>query len=293
MPESIPGGDNVILLRITEGREETSMINVRAEVLGKIFIKAVYEGYYLEPKLVIKSSDINEDIKFELELNNFGKEDITDAAAFISIFGSDGNKIASVDTDRLKSQIKSYSKATLYSSWTPNVKPGFYKAKASVIYHDKTANVEQDFRLGDLVMNIISVPDKVESGKINEFLIEVENTWSKPISNVYADIIIKKDNKAVASYKTVSESINAWEKKALKGFVDTANLNPGDYNVEIVLHYEGKTSSKEGVLKIAEQKKESVAEPQPIKKPTKLLIPLVLIIIILLITIIYLFIKRR
>ena len=66
LPESIPGGDNVILLRITEGREETSMINVRAEVLGKIFIKAVYEGYYLEPKLVIKSSDINEDIKFNI-----------------------------------------------------------------------------------------------------------------------------------------------------------------------------------------------------------------------------------
>lgn len=284
-PEQIKGGDNVLIVRITEIRKATSMINVRAEVIGKIFIKAVYEGYYAEPRLIIKSSDVNEKVKFELEIANYGKENITQASAFINLLDQNENKIATIDTNNLDEVIRSHEKATLYAEWMPDVNAGLYKAKATVIYHDKTAAAEQEFRIGELFVDIINLPESIIANKINEINIEIENTWSNTISNIYADIIVKKDGNTIAASKTLSENVNAREKKTIKGYVDTSNLVAGEYDLEVLLHYEGKTTSKTSKLKIIVEEIE--------EKESKLLVPLIIMVVLLAIVSAYLLLRKK
>jgi len=210
-------------------------------IKGVIDIYVPYPGRYLEITN-FKSHNVNtkEPVNFELEISNKGKENLT-ITPRIEIISSNKTIENLYFKERfLESPGEIKLKKVLN---TTNYNPGTYIALAIVDY-GKIAKAESEFKIGELIINILNHTRQVFIGGLHKFDIEIESGWNNNIDGVYAEVFFLNNSNAMLSFKTSSTSLTPWGKKNITGYFDTRNFEEGFYDANITLFYYGKDVGK-------------------------------------------------
>jgi hypothetical protein len=245
LPEEIeiPGKHRIfIVVRETLDEEVvgTTIVGLIA-IKGVIDIHVPYPGRYLEITS-FKSSNVNlkEPVYFELEISNKGKEDltITPRIEITSLNKTIENLYFNERLLKVQDEVK--LKKTLDST---DYNPGTYMAFAFVDY-GKIAQAESEFKIGELIINILNHTEKIIIGGLHKFNIEIESGWNDNIEGAYAEVSFLNNSKSMFSFKTSSTSLTPWQKKNITGYFDTRTFEKGVYDANITLFYYGKSVGK-------------------------------------------------
>lgn len=232
------------VLSTTGGQGAT--VGARAGVELQLWIRVPYPGKYMEISLEAPDAKVGEPVQFTITLSNLGKEDIS-AKASIELYDSNNLKFATLSIGEI--YVETAATKELYKEWeTGNIKPGTYHAVATVTYNGKSAKDEKDFRIGDLLIKIIDVyADNILQGTIGKINIEIESSWNEDISDVYAEIKV-----AGETIKSETINIGPWERRIINAYWDTKASDIRDYDASAIVHYSGKTISKEFTLHVVD-----------------------------------------
>ena len=243
-------------------------------------IKKPYPGKYLETQLKATDVKVDEPVEFIVTASNFGLEDLENVQATIDIFDSDDKKIGSVKTDSKK--ILSKQGEELKATWNSlGNKAAVYTAKAIISYDGLTTEATTLFRLGDILIEILNITNtEIEKDTIDSVNVEIQSKWNGEIRDIHAELDVKDINKKVImSSKSETIDLGPWQTANLQIYIDAHNVEKGDYEGNVVIFYEGRTTEKEFIVTVKE-------------KINLLLVTSILIIVILIILIIALM-KRK
>ena len=248
-------GDNVVFVGVLEGAKGGGMVSGRASIRTPIVIKVPYPGIYAEISFNVNDLGINETANFIVKINNLGKKDIDKAKAVIDILDINERLVEKLFTEEKAVNVKEVQELKAFFNASKHT-AGTYKAIAHVNYADKSKDLEASFRIGSLNVKIINYTRTFFKNKIDTFEIEIESGWNKRIDNIFAEVKVFNNTKEVSSFKTVSFSLEPWEKKTISAFWDPQGLGEGSYDVEITLFYEGEKTKLSGEIDIIVQKEE-------------------------------------
>jgi len=224
--------------------EQTAVIQAVGSVVTKVIVRVPYPGLYAEADLLITQAQVDKPVVFTIPIYNFGEQDIQKAKASIVIYGATYEEIAVVESD--EKSIKSKEQTKLVASWIPNVNPGVYHATVKIDYDGKRINLEKNFNVGNLFIEIskVEVSDFILGG-VARFDIHLENKWNELIKNVYGELTVKdKKGTIYTQSKTAAVDIPAYEKSTLQAYWDTKDVQIGLYDVLLKIHYADKTTEK-------------------------------------------------
>mgnify|MGYP001560507375 CR=1 FL=1 len=217
-------------------------IGTRIVVISQIDIYVPYPGRYLQ--VFLRGHDVNlgEPVRFELDINSEGKEDVT-VTPLIEIFSETGEQKETLYFAEKEIASQEQLKLQKYLN-TSSYNPGNYKAIAIVDY-GVIAQSEVFFRIGELRVDIEGYTSKLYAGKLQKFDIGVASGWNDAIAGVYADVVLFNDtNDNLISFKTSTTGLIPWETRNITGYIDTAGFQPGVYNANITLFYFGKEEGR-------------------------------------------------
>jgi len=245
LPESIEKpGKHRIAIGVREVKDEELVaggaIGTSVTIYTSIDIYVPYPGKYLEISLEGHDANVGEPINFILDIISKGKEDVM-VIPRIEIYSQEkkiGNLLYSPRT--IKSQEEVSLKKTLDTS---NYNPGKYSA-AAIVDYGGLATDDFDFKIGELVIDVVDYSKQVFIGKLQPFNIQIESGWNDMIDGAYAEIYFFNETKFFEKFKTTSTSLVPWERKTITGYFDSSNFTQGVYNANITLIYYGKQIGK-------------------------------------------------
>jgi len=249
LPETLNPGlhDNriVIVEQVTQGEAIGGRVGV--ELL--LPIRVPYPGRYIEIGLDAEDIKINEKEIFKLKFMNYGKENLTDLEALINIYNSNNELIGSIKSNRVS--INPGETKNLNVIWdSKGNREGVYYAKAIVNYDNTKAEASTDFRIGDLLIEIISINGtEIKKGNIGKINIKLTSKWNEKIEDVYAQLQFNT-NKGLVSVKSENFDINPWQTLEVFIYLDTKDIDADDYKSELKVFYAGKTIEKNFTLQI-------------------------------------------
>ena len=193
LPEELSPGrhDNRIGAR-EAGPAGGGTVAALAAVESQLWIDAPYPGKYIEASLDAANAAVNEIAEFTLTITNKGSEDLSRVSATIDIYNKGTNeKVGSIGAG--ETSIISGESAELKASWR-GTQTGAYKAVATVSYDGSTKTVEDDFKIGDLLVNIVDIrSDDIPAGSIGKISIDIDSLWNEDIEDVYAQVVINEE----------------------------------------------------------------------------------------------------
>jgi len=238
----IPGTHKIYIGAIEAEGTRGAMVGGIAAIQGRIDILVPYPGKYTQSTFKITDINNGEEAQYELEIQSLGTESVV-VNPKIEIY-KNGSSEAMVT--EIIPQKTLESKETFSTAGTLNTKElpaGEYIAYATIEWGETTV-LNQTFRVGEFLVDIIDYDYEFERGKINPFRIEIENKWNTKINEVFATVAITDEGILIGDFKTVSVETKPWEIKNITGFFDTSNLESKKYTAKIVLFYDGASTSK-------------------------------------------------
>ena len=226
-------------------------VAAKAGVESQLNINVPYEGKYLAASMSAEDVKVGETAKFTINVKNSGLEDIEKISAIVTVSDSSNNQAGRINSEEYP--LPAGESLDIVVEWnTGDAKPGAYKAVADINYDGEKKQVEANFNIGDVLIEIIDLKaNQFKAGDIAKFSLEVQSKWNKLIKNVYAEIeIYDLNDNLVGTASSKEHDINAWEKKILDVFWDSKGAEIGQYKLKAVLHYQGKTSEKEFQIEI-------------------------------------------
>ena len=277
LPDEIetPGKNRVLVGLIEKGRVGGTVAGI-ASIRTPIDIKVPYPGVYAEITFHVNDLNINETANFVVRINNLGKEDINNAKAEIGIFDSNEVLVENLLTQEKKIKTNTQENLEVLFDASKHI-VGTYKAVAHVTYADKAKDLEDGFKIGTLNIKIINYTRTFFKDKINKFNIEIKSLWNSKIDDIFAEVKVFNNTKEISSFRTVSVSLEPWEKDTISTFWDMQGLDEGTYDVEINLFYQGQTTELKDAIEIVTKKEELAG----FLTMTHLLIAAVLLLIII------------
>lgn len=256
-----------------------------------IKLRVPNDGKFLEASMTIEPAKINigDDVYFIIDMLNFGTEDLTDLYADVTVNDPKGETLSEKQTKSIDI-LKPGQSRKVVSSWqTGGYSSGEYSIEARIDYGgDYLAEPKSRLRIGDIFIEILDVTTEL-NGTVGKFIIDIQSNWNDVIKNVYAEIIIKKDDETIDRIRTSSIDISPWGKDKLVAFWERNSLLPGDYDVEIYVYYYDKQARSQLKVNLPELEKEA---PSPEMSPL-LIIAVGLLVIILLINLIWMMHRLR
>jgi hypothetical protein len=276
-PETIELEPGVHILYV--GVRETGVPGGTVGALTAVQKRIKVEIYSTEKliKALFDAPDANENqiMNFRLNVQSVTYQDIALVLGRITIYDENNNSLATFDTD--KASLSSGEKKTLEARWNNSMlAPGNYRAEALVIYDGKTMVLEDDFKVGTLMIRIIDYTDEFISGEVNEFNVELENVWNNRVNDIYAELFIE-DEKVL---KTATINLDPWETGDISSYWNVT-LPAGEYNGKIRLYYAGASTEKNIKVTIKEPRFRLSAENKFALISFLLLIVILLLIIVI------------
>lgn len=233
-PGNHPG--KVIIREVDEGTEGETAVGATVEVVSKINVFVPYTGSHAEAKLHMPRMEEDKKSNFAVEVENMGTEDITDAKVVIDILSPFEDKVATLESE--EGRIPKKETEEFIMDWVPEVKPGEYMAKVTLIYDEKNAFDEKNFSIGSPDVNIVSLDaGDYELGGVAKFSILVESQWNKPMEDIYGEVSVKKDDDVYTRTETERKDLPAYGKQTLRAFWETEKSGVGDYKLDALVHF--------------------------------------------------------
>ena len=240
-------GSEIVVMELpsTTSTDETASIGAVGSVISELYVRVPFPDKYAEAKLVIESQGQDKPVRFVLPVFNYGSKKIVNIQAHIDILGATYEKIGEIDTNGIGLPVKGQSK--IQAEWfNPELNPGVYHAKATITYDGKKIEQEENFKIGDLAVEIIDLrADKFKLGSIAAIDIFLENKWNSKISGIYGILAVTdQEGTEYEQTKTTSIDLNSLSRGKVTAYWDTRDLPVGFYDLNLEIHYEGKTTKK-------------------------------------------------
>jgi len=239
----------IVALEMPKGiKEQGAYVGATVAVVSQVYVYVPYPNKYIEAELNVVEAEGK--VNFIIPVISRGKLDIVDLRASIDIYSGSGEKVASLETG--KGAVNSLERTELFAEWIPSVAPGKYKAVVSVIYDNEIAEIEKEFTLGEMFLEILEVYVKdFRLGEIAKFNALVENKWSSDLKEVYLNILVyNNEGETMADFKSPDYDVGALSKSEMVAYWDTAGVHQGTYDGKLMLKYEERSTDRNIQLKI-------------------------------------------
>jgi len=225
--------------------EETAVITAKTAVIAELSVRVPFPEKYIESKLHIEEAEPFKPIRFVLPVSNYGTKKIHNIMATVEILGSTYEKIAEIETDQLE-DLNPKEENKLVGIWVANANPGTYHAKVTIYYDEEKLELEQNFKVGSLFIDIVKIETgKFSLGDIAVFDIYLENKWNEMIEGVYGEMTVSdKENTEYTKFKTASVDIDAFSREKIQAYWNTKDASIGIYDVDLIIHYADRTTKK-------------------------------------------------
>lgn len=233
----------------------------RVEVAATIMVHVPYKGRYATMSFEASNANKGDPVYFHVIVNNLGEFDLEDIIAKIEIKDIENKTKEILYTEPISVPI--FSAADIWKELdTKSYDTARYRAIAVVDYGgNEPAKAESSFLIGKLFVNFLGMTKNATTGLISPISLDVESWWGNKINNVYANLVLINGSGVVfTSFKTISQVLAPWQKAALTGYLDAANISPGAYEMNISLHYDEEQSNIKAAFDIV-----SLPEPEELK----------------------------
>ncbi len=250
-------GIHTITIKILEGSGPSDgWVGGRSGLTFRILVRILHPGKYLKAGLNVPHTNINEPVKMNVDLENWGKQIIDTAQAKIDVYTKEGEFKDTITTDSVS--VPAASRADAYAVLdTLGYPPGDYYAEGIVTWDGQQTPVNDTFRIGTQDVKVNSYTATFEQNKINPFKINIESIWNSHTPNVYATI-----NLPNGPIQTPTLSLSPWQNINLTAYWETTEVELGTHDAVITLHYDGQTKTKKVKVEVLE--KVEVQEQKPI-----------------------------
>ncbi|VVB78287.1 Uncharacterised protein [uncultured archaeon] len=293
MPDTLfasPGlhvGD-IIALEVPKADSSGTYVGATAAVVSQLFVYVPYPGKYIDADLNVLDSEENGTATFIVPVINRGKVGIGEVRGIIDIYNSLNEKIDSINTDYFT--LEPGKRTDLSAKCNINVPTGDYLAKFSVFYDGENRNFQRQFTVGIKGVSVGTIlANDFKLGEIAKLQILVENRWNEELKNVFANMIVyDKDYQIMADVRSPNENIPALSEKELVAYWDTVGVREGEYNGKLMVKYGEKSTDKNLILTIKQNKLDVVGVGYAINSNggnsidiTKILIALIIILMMI------------
>lgn len=247
LPDDLQGGTHKLGVRLQQvvGGSNTAMMGSLINLVGDVNVEVPYQDDAINAKLSIRNSKTDEPTPIEIQVVNRGKSSVS-VWADITIKGPTNKEIANWKTDTNIIDVNGIRK--LVSAWQGEKESGMYYAEINLHYNDKVMTLRDSFMVGgkEVVSESIS-SDRFQLGTIVPINIEVRNKFNEMINDVFAEVFVleKDDGTILQTFKTPSVDIAGLGRETLLGYWDTAKLVVGEYNLNVLVNYEGGSTQKQ------------------------------------------------
>ncbi|MBR9706258.1 hypothetical protein GOV14_04435 [Candidatus Pacearchaeota archaeon] len=234
--------------------EGGDFVGATVAVATQVHVNVPYPGKYLDADLNVLNAEQGGVANFIVPIVNRGKLGIGGARALIDVYNLDYEKKASIETDLL--EVGAKQRRELSGQWSVDVNPGNYIAKVTLMYDGETLVFEKQFSVGSRSLSIESIfVNNFQLGQIAKLQILVENKWGEEVKGVFANLLVyNHENQVMADVKSSTENIPSLEKKELIAYWDTVGVEEGEYDGKLMVKYGQKSSDKNLVLKVSEDR---------------------------------------
>jgi len=226
---------------------------------------------------------LGEPALFTAQVSNAGSNPIGTIGGHIEVLDDSGSVVANLPFTSSQSLAPSGNVA-LHSEWdTTGAAIGVYTAKAVVLYDEFSKEAKDDFRLGELLIRILSVsPRTFTQDEVASISALIESVWNKPITDIYGVFRFKTlEGEEVAQVTTPTmASMAPWSKSSLNALLDIRSQPIGNYTLSTEVFYEGRNASADFPAYIVEKQ---LVETQFKLDPSVIIIFALLMLIVILI----------
>ena len=129
------------------------------------------------------------------------------------------------------------------------------------------------FNIGTLSIGVFNISSrKFENNKINKFDIDVESKWNKA-ADTYAEVSLTDlTGEDIAKFKTQTITVEGWRKSIVPAYFDVKNIESGSYMMNVIIHYEEKTSQRKFVVYVGEVGDAEIVDDMPSMPKTTIMI---------------------
>lgn len=250
-----------IIIRALASTKDSSgsQLSAQLSVVSTLKVAVPYSGKYVDTKLFAPHFKKGLDSNFALQVKNLGTDNIKEAYVEIKIYGSGDELVETLTTKPVP--IDSKTEKIISIPWSPAVGSGNYRAVATLFYDGLNKVQEQEFQIGTLNVDILSISVKdFKLGGIARFDMLIQSNWNEPLSNVYGDVtILSNKGNPITTYKTASLDLDAFSIGELLAFWDTKEAGVGQYKLRSTINYVGQSTSREFDITVLMDKIETSA----------------------------------
>lgn len=248
LPETFARGEDNLLVTdetsiLFENKDKESMISATTAVIHQLQVRVPYPNSFVEGKLHVSEGRVGDTLTFTVPVINRGSEP-TEAYAEIIIKGPTNQEIDAFTTETRT--LEPGKEAKLVADWKAEADQGVYLAEAIVHYGDEYFTLRKEFHVGNLFVAIDDLTVQgFKLGGIAKFDVMLKNRWNEHIKDVYGELkVLDEQGQGMANVKTLSTDLPAHGQGEISGYWDTTGVDVGRYDVNVVLHYAGKTTEK-------------------------------------------------
>ncbi|MFH0936578.1 MAG: hypothetical protein V1815_02790 [Candidatus Woesearchaeota archaeon] len=275
---------NYVMVEESSSVNGIGKFNIMTSVGLTLLVFIPYPGKFLEiTNLKIPNIKESETLPIEIEVTSRGNETINQIEAILEIY-KDNTKLDTLYLDKI-TNLKSGEKAKFTTEAnTKDYKPGTYNIKLTLLYDSNKLELERNFEIGTLLIEITNYTKKHYKDEVSKFIIVAKSYWNDPIDNVYAEILINN-----TKFKSAFDRINPFEESGFLIYLDTHNFELGYYNVNMTIYYANKSTSMISGIEI-------IKKPFSLKELLKgktIQILIIIIIILLILNLLWLIKKKK
>lgn len=234
--------------KVPEGKG--AVVKADLAVISQLVIDVPYPDKYAEARIHVYDTEVGKPVTMSVPVFNKGSLQLENVQVKIQVFTSEGIMVDQIVTDARSLAPGTSTKFSVQA--TKEYFEGNYKAVATVLYDGEQIDVETEFSIGELTIDIKNlVVNEFTLGEVAKFDILLYNAWSTELRNVYAEMeITGEDNTVYTQFKTVAIDIPSRGIGTLEGYWYTQGVEPGIYTAKVTLHYANKVSQKEFELEV-------------------------------------------
>ncbi len=221
------------ILQLPKETKSTEVVSVTPSVKSRLLLRVPYPEKYVAASIVAKTGDAQ--VNFAVPVFNYGAKSVDKMYATIVIKDYQQTPLAVLKTD--ETGLESTRQATLSTTW-PLPVPGEYNALGTLVYDENQTLLQTPFTVGTPALYVSDVSSsRFLLGEINRLDIAVQSNWQGILRDVYADVIISRNQTIILTTKTTPITLEP-SGGTLHAYWDTKTASKGPYTLTIQLHYQ-------------------------------------------------------
>jgi len=243
LPEKIdvPGKHRILIgVRELDNGDVVGGIGGLAAVQAPIDVLVPYPGRYVEADFHVNNVNKGENADFTLKVHNLGTESVIFRPKIEVYEGEKLIETVFFKSDAVNSKELIIIEGEINSS---DYKSGFYKILVTIDYGE-IIKLDDQFRVGELFVNITDYSHRFKAGQVNDFWMEIESLWNHRMRKVYGEITITDEGETISEIRPGFVDLDHFEKKNLTSFFDAKEVREGKYIANLKVYYEGESNHR-------------------------------------------------